>query len=68
MPLFFVVEEDEVFEIAFDVSTYETSKRLINQKTIKCFWNSDLNDIILTTYFGRPKKLQMPPTISNRPG
>ena len=26
MPLFFVVEEDEVFEIAFDVSTYETSK------------------------------------------
>ena len=45
---FFVVEEDEVFEIAFDVSTYETSKRLINQKTIKCFWNSDLNDIILT--------------------
>lgn len=23
---FFVVEEDEVFEIAFDVSTYETSK------------------------------------------
>ena len=48
MPLFFVVEEDEVFKIAFDVSTYETSKRLINQKTIKCFWNSDLNDIILT--------------------
>ena len=28
---FFVVEEDEVFEIAFDVSTYETSKRFINQ-------------------------------------
>ena len=46
MPLFFVVEEDEVFEIAFEVSTYETSKRFINQKTIKCFWNSDLNDII----------------------
>ena len=33
MLLFFVVEEDEVFEIAFDVSTYEeASKRFINQK------------------------------------